>query len=74
MQENTAKTAAEWVFVAKSVAHLPGGEVQALRCMARAELAAQDTVDWLAVAEAWAQDFDDSEIARQCLSKAEVSC
>ncbi len=71
MQESTAKTAAEWVFVARSVAQLPGSQDHALRCMARAGLTAQDLVDWLAVAKAWAQDFNDSEMARQCLEKAE---
>ena len=71
MQENTAKTAAEWVFVARSVAQLPGGQDQALRCMARAGMAAQDVADWLAVAKAWAETFNDSEMARQCMSHAE---
>ena len=52
VQENVAKTAAEWVFVAKSVAQLPGGESQAMRCMARAEELAQEVSDWLAVAKA----------------------
>lgn len=71
MLDNTAKSATEWVFVARSMAQMPGGETQALRCMARAGLAAQDVADWLAVAEAWAQDFGDEEMARQCLVKAE---
>lgn len=70
MQENIAKTAAEWVFVAKSIAQTPGGESQALRCMARAGIAAQDVAGWIAVARAWAQDFGDSEMAQQCLGKA----
>ena len=71
MQENTAKTAAEWVFVARSVAQLPGGQDQALRCMARAGMSAQDVADWIAVAEAWAQNFGDADLARQCLFEAE---
>ena len=71
MQENTAKTATEWVFVARSVGQLPDSQSQTLRCMARAGLAAQDVADWLAVAQAWAQDFDDTEMARQCIEKAE---
>lgn len=71
MQEDTAKTAAEWVFVARSIAQLPGGHDHALRCMARAGMAAQDVADWLALAEAWAQDFDDMEMSRQCVAKAE---
>ena len=72
MQESTAKTATEWVFVARSVAQLPGGQDQALRCMARAGIVAQDVADWLAVAKAWAQDFSDEEMAQQCLGRAEL--
>lgn len=71
MQENVAKTAPEWVFVARSVAQLPDAQEVALRCMARADMAAQDGTDWLIVSEAWAQDFNDSEMAWQCLAKAE---
>ena len=71
MQENTAKTAAEWVFVAKSVAEMPGGESQALRCMARAAVLAQSVEDWISIAKAWARDFGDAEMARQCQEKAE---
>ena len=71
MSENTAKTAAEWVFVAKSVAQLPDGENPALRCMAYANMAAQDMGDWLAVAKAWAQDLGDIKMGRQCMANAE---
>ena len=71
MQENTAKTAAEWVIVAKSVAQMPGSESQALRCMARAGMAARAVSDWIAVAEAWAKDFGDSDMAGLCMDKAE---
>ena len=71
MQENTAKTAAEWVFVAKSVAQLPDGENPALRCMARAGMAAKDVSDWVAVAKAWQQEFNDIEVARHCMMEAE---
>ena len=72
MQENTAKTAGEWVFVARTLAQLPEGQNQALRCLARAELLAESVSDWLAVAAAWNQDFNDPEMARQCMSKAEA--
>ena len=71
MQENTAKTATEWVFVARSVTQLPGGHDVALRCMARAEVLAQSVDDWLAVATAWRQDFDEIDRSQQCLGKAE---
>ncbi len=71
MQESTAKTAAEWVFVARSVAQLPGGESLALRSVARAGMAAQNVADWLTVAKVWAQDFDDTEMAKHCMEKAE---
>lgn len=71
MQENTAKTAGEWVFVAKSVAQLPDGENPALRCMARAGMAAKDVSDWVAVAIAWQQEFNDLEVARHYMMEAE---
>lgn len=71
MSENTAKTVAEWVFVAKSVAQLPDGENPALRCMAYANMAAQDMGDWLVVAQAWAQDLGDIKMGRQCMANAE---
>ena len=71
MQENTAQTAAEWVFVAKSVAQMPYGQNPALRCMAHANMAAQDMGDWLAVAKVWVHDFGDAEMGRQCMTKAE---
>ena len=72
MQENAAKTAAEWVLVARSVAQMPGGEAQAMRCMARAAVLAQGVEDWIALAKAWAQDFCDEEAARQCMGRAEI--
>ena len=71
MQENAAKTAAEWVLVARSVAQMPGGEVQAMRCTARAAVLAQSVEDWIALARVWAQDFGDVEMARHCMGKAE---
>ena len=73
MQDNTAKTAAEWVFVAKSVAQTPGGESQALRCMARAEALAKSTSDWTAIARIWAMELRDSSLAQLCLSNAQSS-
>ena len=71
MQENVAKTAAEWVFVAKSLVQLPDGQSQAMRCMARAEELAHSVADWLVVATAWQQDFDDPDKARWHMSIAE---
>ena len=72
MEYSTAKTAIEWVFVARSVGRLPDGVTQALRCMARAEVVAEGVADWLTVALAWYQDFDDPDMARQCLAHAEA--
>ena len=71
MQENTAQTVTEWVFVAKSVAQMPYGQNPALRCMAHANMAAQDMGDWLAVAKVWMHDFGDAKMGRQCMAKAE---
>ena len=71
MSDDTANTAEGWAFVARSVAGLPDGRPLALRCMARAGMAAQDASDWVSVATAWAQDFDDPEIAAQCMAQAE---
>lgn len=71
MAENTAQTASDWVLVARSVAQLPDSRNQALHCMARAQLAARGVSDWIALATAWQQDFNDPAIARQCLEKAE---
>ena len=72
MENRTAKTATEWVFVARSVGRLPDGQTQALRCMARAEVVAESGTDWLTVALAWYQDFDDLDMARQCLAHVEA--
>ncbi len=41
MSDDTANTAGEWIFVARSVAGLPDAQPLALRCMARAGMAAQ---------------------------------
>ena len=71
MQENTAKAAAEWVFVAKSVAQMPGSESQILRCMAHAEALAKSASDWTAIAEIWALELRDSDLAQLCLSNAQ---
>ena len=72
MESDTAKTATEWVFVARSVRQLPNGEAQALGCMARAQVVAESVTDWLNVALAWHQGFDDLDRARQCLALAEA--
>ena len=50
MQENTAKTAAEWVLVARSVAQMPGGEGQALSCIAQSRPLTYSVEDWLKAA------------------------
>ena len=73
MSDDTANTAEEWVFVARSVAGLPDGQPLALRCMARAGMAAQDEGDWVSVASAWAQDFDDLDLAGRCMTMAEAA-
>ena len=73
MSDDTANTAEEWVFVARSVAGLPDGQPLALRCMARAGMAAQDEGDWVSVATAWAQDFDDLDLAGRCMTMAEAA-
>ena len=72
MESGTAETASEWVFVARSVGQLPNGQAQALGCMARAQVVAESVTDWLNVALAWHQDFDDLDLARQCLALAEA--
>ena len=45
MRENAEKTAAEWVFVARSLAKLPNGQSQTMRCVDCASIAAQDAQD-----------------------------
>ena len=72
MESGTAETTSEWVFVARSVGQLPNGQAQALGCMARAQVVAESVTDWLNVALAWHQDFDDLDLARQCLALAEA--
>ena len=69
--ENTAETATEWIFVAKSLLRTTSGWDQALRCIARAGLRAENIQDWIATAVAWEFDFKDSDMARECLGKAE---
>ena len=71
MPENAARTVSDWVFVARSVVQLPDSQLQALRCMARAQLLGEEVSDWIELAAAWQNDFDDGPIAHQCLSKAE---
>ncbi len=73
MTEDAAHSAEHWLVVARSIAGLPDGQVQALRCMARALLAARDAREWATVARAWQQDFDDPAMAHLCMAKAE-SC
>jgi len=68
-----AKTTEEWVFVAKSIGELAGSQGQAMRCMIMAGIVAESTSDWVILAKAWAQDFDDAELARQCVGKAEAA-
>ena len=72
MQENTAKTATEWVFVANSIAQLPDAQSHVMRCMVLAEMAAQDVHDWITVSNTWAQNFNNTEMAQQCIAKAET--
>lgn len=48
------------------------GQVPAMRCMVMAGIAAESVSDWVILARAWTQDFDDTELASQCLSKAEA--
>ncbi len=72
MQGDVAKSAAEWVFVARSLGQLPDSQSLALRCLSRAGTSAQDVADWLALARAWAKDFNDLALARQCIAKAEA--
>lgn len=69
-KRDVARTAKEWVLVARSVARLSDGQNQALRCMARAGLLAESDGDWLALAVAWHEEFSEQEMAKQCLAKA----
>ena len=70
--DDYAQTAKQWIFVAKSLAQTAGGQDQALRCMARAMMRAENVNDWVATAKAWHTNFADPEMARECLGKAEV--
>ena len=54
MEEKTAQTTAEWVFVARSLVQLPGSEGQAIDCMRRAENEAESVTDWIDLASVWA--------------------
>ena len=65
-------TATEWIFRARSLARTANGHEQALRCMARAGLRAASVYDWIATAAAWGADFEDPDMARECLGKAEL--
>lgn len=72
MPPQAAQTAAEWVMVARSVAQLPDGQSQALYFMAQAESQAHEVTDWLDLAAAWQQDFQDADNAVRCLQQAEI--
>ena len=71
--ENTARTASEWVFVAKSLARLSGDEEHALSCMERAWQLAESVSDWIELASAWKLNFNNPGEAGHCMSMAE-SC
>ena len=66
-----AQTAKEWIITAKSVAQFPQGQNLALRCLARARIAAESARDWVAIAESWKQDFKDQATALESLEMAE---
>ena len=72
MRDNVAKTTEEWVFVARSIGDLTESQGQAMRCMVMAGMAAESVSDWIILARAWARDFDDTELAWQCMAKAEA--
>ena len=72
MRDCPAKTTEEWVFVARSIGELTESQVQAMRCMVMAGIAAEGVSDWVILARAWTQDFDDTELALQCMAKAEA--
>ncbi len=59
------------MFVARSIGGLTDSQGQTMRCMVMAGMVAESVSDWVILARAWAQDFDDSELARQCMAKAE---
>ena len=73
MRDSVAKTTEEWVFVARSIRELTDSQVQAMRCMVMAGLAAESVSDWVILARAWTQDLDDIELAWQCMAKAEAA-
>ena len=72
MRDSVAKTTEEWVFVARSIGELTDSQVQVMRCMVMAGIAAESVSDWVVLARAWTQDFDDTELAWQCMAKAEA--
>ncbi len=72
MKNSKAKTTEEWVFVARSIGELTDSQVQAMRCMVMAGIAAESVSDWVILARAWTQGFDDTELAWQCMAKAEA--
>ena len=66
-----AQTAREWIMAAKSLAQFPRGQNHALRCLARAGIAAESPSDWVAIAESWKEDFKDPATALESLERAE---
>ena len=66
-----AQTAMGWIMTAKSVAQFPRGQNHALRCLARAGIAAESASDWVAIAESWKEDFKDPATAVESLGRAE---
>lgn len=71
MEASGAKTASDWVFVARSVEQLPGGEEQAIRCLARASILAETSSEWVDIALAWSIVCHDHDMLRESLVKAE---
>ena len=71
MRDSVAKTTEERVFVARSIGELTDSQVQVMRCMVMAGIAAESVSDWVVLARAWTQDFDDTELAWQCMAKPE---
>ena len=73
MQENTARTTQStyyWVGEARDQDGLSNLK-NALACMEQAESVAQETYDWITVAETWERTFHDSRKALRCLEFAE---
>ena len=69
--DHTEKNLTECILAARSLAHMADGQVQVLRYMISTTMLAEGVVDWIALAKAWAQEFEDNELATQCSSRAE---